>query len=374
MATGSLPLISRSWNPSFGADRRWARWAKRQFLQGRFALCACAEQDNLRPRQGVLRQFLNCRRSFRCPVLRQTSFTALAAKDTFLLISEPLLPFGIVGLGYVRMAKTDHLELGNGEKFAILHEDRSVIALDKPRGWMLVPHSWQKTDRNLQAAVNSAIAARLFWARSRNLRYLRHVHRLDADTSGILLFAKSPGALRALSGLFESRYMEKIYLAVAQGAPKQSEWVCRLKLAPNPRQIGTMKVDPRHGKEAETRFRVLESRTQPEDERPSSSRASILIEARPITGPTHHIHVHLAESGHPIVGDKLYGPALATAKDRDSQLGLRAVSLFYLDPFSKRRVRIQAPSEEFVRGFGIDVPNGFGVDVPGCSRGSVGLK
>ena len=263
------------------------------------------------------------------------------------------------------MAKTDHLELSNGERFAILHEDRSVIALDKPRGWMLVPHSWQKTDRNLQAAVNFAIAERLFWARSRNLRYLRHVHRLDADTSGILLFAKSPGALRALSDLFESRHMEKIYLAVAQGAPKQSEWICRLKLAPNPRQIGTMKMDLRHGKEAETQFRVLQSRTQPEDERPSSRGTLTLIEARPITGRTHQIRVHLAESGHPVVGDKLYGPALAAAKDRDPRLGLRAVSLSYLDPFSKRRIQIQALAEEFVRQFGFDVPKGFGAEVPG---------
>jgi|SRR5712691_3556964 len=264
------------------------------------------------------------------------------------------------------MAKTDHLELGNGESFAILHEDRSVIALDKPRGWMLVPHSWQKTDRNLQAAVNSAIAERLFWARSRNLRYLRHVHRLDADTSGILLFAKSPGALRAFSDLFESRSMEKIYLAVAQGAPKQGEWICRLKLAPNPRQIGTMTVDLRHGKEAETQFRVLQSRTQPEDERQGSRRALTLIEARPITGRTHQIRVHLAESGHPVVGDRLYGPALAAAMARDPQLGLRAVALSYSDPFTKRRVRIQAPCEEFVREFGFDVPKGFGVEVEGC--------
>src|SRR5260370_42504790 len=102
------------------------------------------------------------------------------------------------------MAKTEHLELSNGERFAILHEDRSVIALDKPRGWMLVPHSWQKTDRNLQAAVNSAIAERLFWARSRNLRYLRHVDRLDADPSGLLLFRNKRGAPRAVSDIFDS--------------------------------------------------------------------------------------------------------------------------------------------------------------------------
>src|SRR5215831_2735876 len=106
------------------------------------------------------------------------------------------------------MAKPNFIELPTGETIPILYEDRSVLAIDKPRGWMLVPFSWQKTNRNLQAALTSSIAAGDFWARSRNLRYLRFVHRLDADTSGILLLAKSPGALRTYSELFESRRME----------------------------------------------------------------------------------------------------------------------------------------------------------------------
>src|SRR5437667_5190696 len=94
------------------------------------------------------------------------------------------------------MAKPSFIELPTGETLPILYEDRSVMAIDKPRGWMLVPFSWQKTDRNLQAALTSSIAAKDFWARSRSLKFLRAVHRLDADTSGILLLAKSPGAVR----------------------------------------------------------------------------------------------------------------------------------------------------------------------------------
>src|SRR5262245_66179397 len=105
---------------------------------------------------------------------------------------------------------------------------------------MLVPFSWQKTNRNLQAALTSSIAARDFWARSRNLRFLRFVHRLDAETTGILLFAKSPGAVKSYGELFESHRMEKVYLAVAQGVPKESQWICRLKLASDPRQVGRM--------------------------------------------------------------------------------------------------------------------------------------
>src|SRR5262249_46285424 len=169
---------------------------------------------------------------------------------------------------------------------------------------MLVPFSWQKTGRNLQAALTSSIAARDFWARSRNLKFLRFVHRLDAGTTGILLCAKSPGAVEALGELFESRRMEKVYLAPVRGRPKEAQWTCRLKLAPDPRRRGRMSVDGRHGKPAETAFRVLQA-----------LEAFSLVEARPFTGRTHQIRVHLAQSGCPVVGDPLYGPPIAGTDD-----------------------------------------------------------
>src|ERR1700760_4115343 len=145
------------------------------------------------------------------------------------------------------MPKTDYIELPTGEQISILYEDRSVLAIDKPRGWMLVPASWQKTNRNLQMALTSSIAAKDFWARSRNLKFLRFVHRLDGDTTGILLFAKSLGAVNTFGDMFEGQKMEKTYLAVVHGTPKQQEWVCRLKLGPDLEQQGRMKVDPRGG-------------------------------------------------------------------------------------------------------------------------------
>src|SRR5215467_11192352 len=148
------------------------------------------------------------------------------------------------------MAKTNFIELPGVAPIRILHEDRAVLAIDKPRGWMLVPFSWQKTAHNLQAALTSSIAAGDFWARSRNLKFLRFVHRLDAETTGILLLARSLGAVDTYGDLFESRKMEKVYLAVVHGVPKENEWICRLKLGPDPRQRGKMKVGPRHGKSA----------------------------------------------------------------------------------------------------------------------------
>ncbi len=237
------------------------------------------------------------------------------------------------------MPKPNFIELPTGENIPILYEDRSVLAIDKPRGWMLVPASWQKTSRNLQMALTSSIAARDFWARSRNLRFLRFVHRLDADTTGILLFGKSPGAVNTYGNLFESRKMEKTYLAVVHGKPKQNEWVCRLKIGPDAGQRGRMKVDARGGKDAETSFRVLQE-----------VGGKVLIEARPFTGRTHQIRVHLAEAGLPIVGDELYG-----SKARE-ELGLRAVELAYADPFTRRRVCVRAPIEEFCHEYGFAIP------------------
>ena len=238
------------------------------------------------------------------------------------------------------MAKPAFIELPGTEPIPILHEDRAVLAIDKPRGWMLVPFSWQRTGRNLQAAITSSIAARDFWAATRGLKFLRFVHRLDAETSGILLFAKSQGALDAYSELFEQRRMEKTYLAVVAGAPKQPEWTCLLKLSQDSHRPGRMRVDARHGKEAETRFRVLQTRT-----------GRTLLEAYPRTGRTHQIRVHLVESGCPVVGDAFYGRA-----NDGFELGLRAVRLAFTDPFTRRRVEIRAPIEAFCREYGFDIP------------------
>jgi len=236
-----------------------------------------------------------------------------------------------------------HIQFPGLDPIAILFEDRTVLAIDKPAGWMLIPFTWQRTNRNLQAAIDSSLAAGHFWARARNLKYLRHVHRLDAETTGILLFAKSQGALSPLGELFEQRQMEKVYLAVVTGEPGPAAWVCRQRLGPVPNQFGRMQVDPCEGKPAETAFKVLERR---------SGRS--LIECRPVTGRTHQIRLHLLDAGLAIIGDPLYGDGQLKLKSADGRfpMGLRAVKLGFVNPFTRRQVFIKAPREAFLKAFG----------------------
>ena len=232
------------------------------------------------------------------------------------------------------MARPNCIQLFKEEPIPILYEDRSILAIDKPAGWMLVPFSWQRTNRNLQAAIQSSIGAGHFWARSRNIRFLKYIHRLDAETTGILLFGKSQGALDSYGELFETRKVEKIYLAVTEVEPKQAAWTCRLRLGPHPEQHGLMRVD-KQGKEGETAFRVV-----------ASANGLHLVEARPVTGRQHQIRIHMAESGCPIVADELYG------HPEDALMGLRAVGLAFCDPFTRKPVAIRAPVAGFLEYFG----------------------
>lgn len=237
------------------------------------------------------------------------------------------------------MAKPTYIELADETRIPILYEDRTVMALDKPAGWILGPDDWDHAARNLPLAIQSSISAGDYWARSRNMRYLRHVHRLDAGTSGILLCVKHLGAMAPISRLFADRVVKKTYLAVTDGLPKQPEWTRTDMLGPEEREPGRHRVDPTAGKEAQTDFKVLQT-----------GRYTALVEAKPHTGRTHQIRLHLAASGTPVQGDTMYGTP------HPGGLALRAVGLEYTDPFTQRVVRISAPAADFCRHFGFTLP------------------
>lgn len=236
------------------------------------------------------------------------------------------------------MPKPMVIELVSGADIPILYEDRVVMAVDKPAGWMLAPDDWDRTQRNLQPALMSSMNAGDFWATSRGLKFIRYVHRLDAETSGVLLFAKTPGALKVLSELFETRKVEKKYLAVVEGTPREQKWICSEKIGQEPGVHGRMKVDPQTGKEAQTEFTVLQVANN-----------HALVEARPLTGRMHQIRVHLAASNTPVLGDAMYGKKRIGEKPA---MALRAIELSYPDPFQRKRIVIRAPIDAFLKQFG----------------------
>lgn len=237
------------------------------------------------------------------------------------------------------MAKPRTIPLPDDTEMAILYEDRSVLAIDKPAGWMLGPDDEEHCRRNLQLFLELALHHGEWWAKSRNLKFLRFIHRLDAPTSGVMLLSRSAGALAQFSQLFAGRQVEKRYLAVTEGLPKATEWECHDALGPEPGRVGRHRVDLRQGKPAETAFRVLAVRGQ-----------RALVEARPHTGRTHQIRLHLKAAGCPVVGDDLYG------RRDPAGLALRAVEIAYRDPFTRKPVRIRAPEQGFLERFGFAQP------------------
>jgi len=122
------------------------------------------------------------------------------------------------------------------------------------------------------------------------------VHRLDKDTSGVLLVAKNDRALRHLQDQFKGRQVRKTYLALVEGRMSARRGRVEAPIGRDPGSRKRMAVVPR-GREAITRFRVLRYIGD-----------YSIVEARPLTGRTHQIRVHFAFLGHPVVGDSLYGP------------------------------------------------------------------
>jgi RluA family pseudouridine synthase len=144
--------------------------------------------------------------------------------------------------------------------------------------------------------LHTAIAAGKPWARERRLDYLMNAHRLDFETSGVLLLAKNKPALVALANLFGSEKPLKKYVALVHGSPKADQFEIDARLAPHPLKIGLMRVDAKNGKKSKTRFEVLERFS-----------GYALLKCEPLTGRTHQIRVHLRHAGLPVVGDQLYG-------------------------------------------------------------------
>jgi len=229
----------------------------------------------------------------------------------------------------------------------VLFEDEHLLALNKPSGLLTSPDRYDPQRPNLMKLLHTAIAADKPWARERRLAYLMNAHRLDVETSGVILLAKNKPALVALADLFGSEKPAKKYAALAQGRPTEDQFEVDAKLAPHPVKIGQMRVDPKNGKKSRTRFTVLERFD-----------GWTLLRCEPLTGRTHQIRVHLRHAGMSLVGDALYGgkPLWLSRLKRDYRLkpgheerpllarvALHAEELSLTHPVTGASVTISAP-------------------------------
>lgn len=180
----------------------------------------------------------------------------------------------------------------------VLFEDAHLLALDKPAGLPVSPDRDDPNRPNLMKLLHVGIADAKPWARERNLDYLSHAHRMDAETSGVILLAKSKEILIALANLFNSEKPLKKFIALVCGEPAEREFEVDTKLAPHPVKAGLMRVDLANGKKSKTKFEVLEN---------FSRFGYALLQCEPLTERAHQVRVHLRHVDLPIVGDELYG-------------------------------------------------------------------
>ncbi len=160
----------------------------------------------------------------------------------------------------------------------ILFENEHLLAVNKPSGLPVIPDRWDSTLPNLRDLVQRKYQSIL----STPKQLIWVVHRIDADTSGVVLFARSPEMHKALNVQFEKQQIKKIYLAITRGYPPQENGVINQPIRKHPKRQYLMQVHP-NGKPSETHYTVLEK-----------LKRYCLLELSPKTGRTHQIRVHLA--------------------------------------------------------------------------------
>jgi 23S rRNA pseudouridine1911/1915/1917 synthase len=203
----------------------------------------------------------------------------------------------------------------------IVYEDKDLIVLEKPAGLVVHPAAGNP-DGTLVNALIAHCGASL-----KGIGGVARpgiVHRLDKDTSGLLVAAKNERAMGSLAKQFANHTIERAYHAVVWGAPRIGTGRIEGQIARNPFDRKRMAVTRTGGKDARTRYRVVETFGRPE--RPFAA----LVECRLETGRTHQIRVHLTHLGHPLIGDPSYGRARSVprAKSPEEETAYRAAAGF----------------------------------------------
>jgi UPF0176 protein len=242
---------------------------------------------------------------------------------------EPVGADQIVRAGERYLHKLDQtIEPPVNPEIQILHEDEALIVLHKPAP--LPMHPSGRFNRNtLQFMLNE-----LYYPQKP-----RPAHRLDANTTGIVLVTRTRHFASRLQPQFARGEVRKTYLALVQGSPESDCFVCEAPITAEPGEVGTRDVDYDSGQPARTEFSVLK--------RYSDGRT--LLAVRPLTGRTNQIRVHLWQMGLPICGDAVYLPnkqlgGTQTLAPDDAPLCLHASEIEFSHPVTDVRLHFEAPT------------------------------
>ena len=239
--------------------------------------------------------------------------------------SQKVAPGDRIRVPPVRVAERGEAEPAPHFKLPILFEDDFLVAIDKPAG--LAVHGGSGIAHGVIESLRSMRP---------DARFLELVHRLDRETSGVLLVAKKRSALTALHEKLRSRDMDKRYLVGVAGRFRNEKQRVNLALAKRDAPDGGKRVSvSQTGQEAETIFRLRERR---ED--------MSLLEAELLTGRTHQIRVHLAHIGHPVLADDRYGDFelnRALRKRGLKRMFLHAARLEFLHPVTEEKLVVESP-------------------------------
>lgn len=204
----------------------------------------------------------------------------------------------------------------------ILHENAEFLVLNKPAGLVVHPGAGNADGTVVNAILHHCAGIRIVGGEDRP----GIVHRLDKETSGCLLIAKTESAHRHLSSEFAERHVEKTYLALVEGVLRMPHGTIEAPIGRHAVHRQKMAVVDR-GRHSITKYRLL-----------ASSEGKSLVECRPHTGRTHQIRVHLKHLGHPVVGDPLYG-----RRGSHTRHFLHAWKIAFADPSTGKPVSFTAP-------------------------------